>query len=106
MAACRGYPAGFAIGCRNMTSLKSVFVLPALALFAAGAPAQVVAPNSAGVSMGHLHLNTADPEAQKKFWVDVLGARPAKLGPADVYVIPGALIFVTKKPQQPEGTEG
>jgi catechol 2,3-dioxygenase-like lactoylglutathione lyase family enzyme len=56
--------------------------------------------------MGHLHLNSADPDVQRKFWVDVLGARPAKLGPADVYVMPGALVMVTKKPQPPEGTEG
>src|SRR4051812_40218767 len=89
-----------------MRSLKSVFILPALALFATGAPAQVVAPNAIGVSMGHLHLNSADPELQKRFWVDVLGARQAKLGPVDLYVIPGALIFVTKKPQPPEGTIG
>src|SRR5437879_654788 len=106
MAGCRGYPAAFAIVCRNMSSTKSVFLLPTLALFAAGAPAQVVPPNFAGVSMGHLHLNSADPEAQRKVWVEILGARPAKLGPADVYAMPGVLIMVTKKPQPPEPTEG
>jgi catechol 2,3-dioxygenase-like lactoylglutathione lyase family enzyme len=89
-----------------MRSLESAFLLPAIVLFVAGASAQVVPPNSAGVSMGHLHLNSADPEVQRKFWVDILGARPAKLGPADVYVIPGALIMVSKKPQKPEPTEG
>jgi catechol 2,3-dioxygenase-like lactoylglutathione lyase family enzyme len=89
-----------------MRSLTSVFLLPTVALCIAGASAQVLPPNPAGVSMGHLHLNSADPEAQRKFWVEVLGARPAKLGPADVYVIPGALIVVAKKPQPPEGTEG
>ena len=59
-----------------------------------------------GVSMGHLHLNSADPDAQRKFWVETLGARAAKLGPADVYAIPGVLVMVTKKPQTPAGTEG
>ncbi len=68
--------------------------------------AQTVAPNSQGVSMGHLHLNSADPDAQRKFWVDLLGARPAKLGPVEVYAIPGVLVMVTKKPQAPEPMEG
>jgi catechol-2,3-dioxygenase len=37
--------------------------------------AQTGAPNDAGVSMGHMHLMVADPEAQKKLWVGVLGAQ-------------------------------
>lgn len=78
------------------------------ALAAVGGPvlAQVLAPNSTGVSMGHLHLNSADPELQRKFWVDLLGARPAKLGPVDVYAMPGVLVMVAKKPQTPDPTEG
>jgi catechol 2,3-dioxygenase-like lactoylglutathione lyase family enzyme len=83
---------------------RFVFLLPLLA--ASIVPAQVVAPNSMGVSMGHLHLNSADVEAQRKFWVDLLGARPAKLGPADVYAIPGVLVMVAKKPETPAGTDG
>jgi catechol 2,3-dioxygenase-like lactoylglutathione lyase family enzyme len=85
---------------------KSVLLFMAAAVLAPAGIAQVLAPNSAGVSMGHLHLNSGDPEAQKKFWVDVLGARPAKLGPLDVYAMPGVLVMVTKKPQAPEGTDG
>src|SRR5579872_3892642 len=78
-----------------------------LPLFASSVgSAQVLAPNAAGVSMGHLHLNSADPDAQRKFWVDTLGARPAKLGPADVYAMPGVLVMVAKKPKAPEGTDG
>ena len=83
---------------------RIALLLPWLA--SAIASAQVVAPNAMGVSMGHLHLNSADPDAQRKFWVDTLGARAAKLGPVDVYAIPGVLVMVTKKPAAPEGTEG
>ena len=75
-------------------------------LMCAAGYAQVVPPNAEGISMGHLHLNSGDPDAQRKFWVDLLGARPAKLGPADVYVVPGVLVMVAKKPQTPEGTAG
>lgn len=66
------------------------------AWFAFAAGAQVVPPNPAGVSMGHLHLNAKDPELQKKLWVDVIGAQAAKLGPLDVYKLPGVIVIVNK----------
>jgi catechol 2,3-dioxygenase-like lactoylglutathione lyase family enzyme len=89
-----------------MFNIRSVIFLAAAAACSPSGYAQVAAPNSMGVSMGHLHLNSSDPEAQRKFWIDMLGARAAKIGPADIYVIPGAIIFITKKPQKPEPTEG
>jgi catechol 2,3-dioxygenase-like lactoylglutathione lyase family enzyme len=89
-----------------MFMTRSVLLFAAAAMFASAGGAQVLPPNSTGISMGHLHLNSADPAAQKKFWVDMLGARPAKLGPAEVYAMPGVLIMVTKKPDKPEGTDG
>jgi catechol 2,3-dioxygenase-like lactoylglutathione lyase family enzyme len=67
--------------------------------------AQVVAPNGEGVSMGHLHMNAKDPEIQKKFWIEVIGATPAKLGGLDVIRIPGAIIFINKA-EPSGGTEG
>lgn len=86
--------------------MRLALICAALAACGAPVPAQVLAPNSSGVSMGHLHLNSANPELQRKFWVDLLGARPAKLGPVDVYAMPGVLVMVAKKPQTPEPTEG
>jgi catechol 2,3-dioxygenase-like lactoylglutathione lyase family enzyme len=55
--------------------------------------AQLAAPNAAGVAMGHIHINTADVAAQKKFWVDVIGATPVKLGTNEGVKIPGAVIL-------------
>ncbi len=66
------------------------------ALLAAVALAQVLPPNEVGVSMGHLHLTAKDPDVQKKFWIDVVGAKPAKLGALDVLKIPGTIIFINK----------
>jgi catechol 2,3-dioxygenase-like lactoylglutathione lyase family enzyme len=91
---------------RDMFTMRSALFLAAAAAFAPGGFSQVLAPNSMGVSMGHLHLNSSDPEAQKKFWVDVIGARAAKLGPVEVYAMPGVLVMITKKPKPPEPTEG
>jgi catechol 2,3-dioxygenase-like lactoylglutathione lyase family enzyme len=89
-----------------MFTTRFALFFAAAAMFAPAGSAQVLAPNSMGVSMGHLHLNSSDPDGQKKFWIDVIGARAAKLGALDVYAMPGVLVMVSKKPQQPEPTEG
>jgi catechol 2,3-dioxygenase-like lactoylglutathione lyase family enzyme len=46
--------------------------------------------------MGHLHLNSTDAEASRRFWVDFLGASTAKLGNLEVYKFPDALVLVRK----------
>jgi catechol 2,3-dioxygenase-like lactoylglutathione lyase family enzyme len=69
------------------------------------ANAQLPAPNPAGIAMGHMHLNTKDPDAARKFWVDVLGATVVKLGSADVYKFPDVLVMV-RKFEVSGGTEG
>ena len=52
--------------------------------------------------MGQIHLNSRDPEAQRKFW-NMLGAKPAAkvLANNDAYKVQGALIFVRR--QNPTG---
>ena len=82
-----------------MKLLSLILSLAPLAL------AQLPAPNAAGVSMGHLHLNVKDVEESKKFWVDQLGATPVKLGTNEVMKFPGALVFL-KKADPAGGTEG
>lgn len=42
-------------------------------LAAGAAFAQAFPPNEAGVTMGHLHLNSRDVEANKKIFVDMGG---------------------------------
>src|SRR5207249_10869617 len=82
-----------------MKLLSLILSLAPLAL------AQLPAPNAAGVSMGHLHLNVKDIEESKKFWVDQLGATPVKLGSNEVMKFPGALVFL-KKADPSGGTDG
>ena len=50
---------------------KSLFALAVLAV--APLPAQLVAPNSAGDAIGHIHLNVRDIEAHQHFWTEVGG---------------------------------
>ena len=71
-----------------------VFALTCFSILcAAGAGrAQVAAPNEAGVSMGHLHIVTPNPDAQKKLWMDALGGRLVKAGPLEYAMFPGVFV--------------
>jgi len=69
--------------------------------------AQLPAPNQSGISMGHLHFMVADPEAQKKIWVEALGAEVTHSGTLEMLRIPGIYIIVGKARTPPsEGTDG
>lgn len=77
-----------------------------LLLLALPAAAQLAPPNPAGVAMGHLHLNVADMEAARSFWL-ALGARPSKLGPRiDVMKFPGALVLLNRVDAAGAGSQG
>jgi catechol 2,3-dioxygenase-like lactoylglutathione lyase family enzyme len=55
---------------------------------------QLAAPGDSGVAMGHLHLNSKDPEAQARFWTEVLGAKRGKFANGDVFKLPGVLVML------------
>jgi catechol 2,3-dioxygenase-like lactoylglutathione lyase family enzyme len=63
-------------------------------------------PVEARVSNSHIHLFTKDPEIQRHFWVDVMGATAGKMGPdRDMYMLPKVLVIVDKG-NPTAGTEG
>jgi catechol 2,3-dioxygenase-like lactoylglutathione lyase family enzyme len=64
----------------------------ALALFAP-AWAQLAPPNEAGMSMGHIHLNVSDVEAQTRFWVSQFDAKPLRREGLQGVKVPGMLIL-------------
>jgi hypothetical protein len=65
---------------------------------------QLPAPNAAGVSMGHYHLNVRDPEAHRVFWT-TLGGTPVKLGDMHVVQVPGCAGLL-RKAEPTGGTDG
>jgi catechol 2,3-dioxygenase-like lactoylglutathione lyase family enzyme len=65
--------------------------------------AQLAAPNDAGVSVGHVHLILADPDAHKKLWVDVLGAQVTSAGSLEMLKLPGVFIVLGKARTAPTG---
>lgn len=63
---------------------------------AAPALAQLVPPNAAGVTMGHIHLAVKDVDAQKQFWVSMMGGTVVKNGPIELIQFPGVYIMLRK----------
>jgi catechol 2,3-dioxygenase-like lactoylglutathione lyase family enzyme len=65
--------------------------------------AQLAAPNAAGISYGHVHMFVNEPDAEKKIWVDLLGARPTSTGTLQLMSIPGAMVIASKGQKPPTG---
>jgi catechol 2,3-dioxygenase-like lactoylglutathione lyase family enzyme len=55
---------------------------------------QLAAPNTDGVSMGHIHLAVKDVEAHKHFWTAVMGGTLVKNGPLELIQFPGVYIML------------
>jgi len=75
-----------------------------LAFVVAPAEAQLASPNKAGVSMGHLHYQVRDVEANKRFWM-ALGGTPIAHADAVVVKFPDVLVFLTQG-DSTGGTDG
>ena len=57
------------------------------------------------VSYSHIYLLSKDPESQRHFWMDIMGATAGKIGRMDVYTLPTMRVMVTKG-DPAAGTEG
>jgi catechol 2,3-dioxygenase-like lactoylglutathione lyase family enzyme len=80
-----------------------VFLAAALAAIAP-AWAALAAPNSTGVSMGHIHLAVKDVEAERKFFI-LLGGTPVSNGTIQMIQFPG--VFINFRQDMPSaGTAG
>jgi catechol 2,3-dioxygenase-like lactoylglutathione lyase family enzyme len=78
--------------------MKRLFLTVALLMIAAGpARAQLSPMNAAGITYGHVHLNVADVEVQKKLWVDLFGGTFVQKGPLMTVKFPNMLVALTQK---------
>ena len=66
------------------------------------AGAQLAAPNSSGVTMGHIHLFVKDVEAQKKFWTTTMGGTVVQNGPLMLVRIPRRVHHAAAEPTRPD----
>src|SRR6266852_3814214 len=72
------------------------FLALAILLTVAPARAQLVEANQIGVTMGHIHLAVKDVDAQKQFWISVMGGTLVKNGPLELIQFPGVFIMLRK----------
>ncbi|MEO8050963.1 MAG: VOC family protein [Acidobacteriota bacterium] len=63
-------------------------------LTAASLPAQLMPPNAAGVTLGHIHLIVKDVDAQTRFLVDMLGGTALMNGKLTEVQFPGVYILL------------
>ncbi len=77
-----------------MRKLIPVLICAALLPMSA-AWAQLLAPNAASVSMGHLNYVVRNMPANRKFWIG-MGATPVMMGTQEVLRFPGVMVLLTQ----------
>jgi catechol 2,3-dioxygenase-like lactoylglutathione lyase family enzyme len=89
-----------------MNTRIAIFILiGVLAAALMSAAAQIPAGNAVGVSMGHLHLNVRNVEANKKFFASI-GGVPLKAEPFEIVKFPDVLIYLNLVPGAPPSSGG
>jgi catechol 2,3-dioxygenase-like lactoylglutathione lyase family enzyme len=79
----------------NFTQMRVLILLAITSVWAAPpASAQLMPPNSAGVTMGHIHLFVKDVEAQKHFWTATMGGTVVQNGQLMLIQFPGVYIML------------
>jgi catechol 2,3-dioxygenase-like lactoylglutathione lyase family enzyme len=74
--------------------MKQLTFFVIVLLSASPASAQLVEPNQIGVTMGHMHLAVKDVDAQKQFWISVMGGTLVKNGALELIQFPGVFIML------------
>jgi catechol 2,3-dioxygenase-like lactoylglutathione lyase family enzyme len=74
-------------------------------LTAGAAWAQPYAPNEAGVTMGHWHLNSRDVEVNKKIFLG-MGGTMGEPGPLQRIIFPGVMVILNQQAGAPPATGG
>ncbi len=75
-------------------STKHLLALAVIA--AAPLAAQLASPNTAGVAIGHVHLNVTDIEAHQRFWAQ-LGGVPVNNEKLQMMQFPGIFVVLRKQ---------
>jgi catechol 2,3-dioxygenase-like lactoylglutathione lyase family enzyme len=76
--------------------MKITFAIMGLFCLSGAVLAQLAPPNAAGVSMGHVHIRTADIVTHEKFWNTLLETTPVAHGPLQVYRFKDGLLLLQK----------
>src|SRR5689334_22465736 len=82
--------------CRMKTPLFALVGILGMVAVAAPASAQLAAPNALGVSIGHMHINATDVDAQAKFWT-AAGGTLVQREKLTIVRFPGILVLLRKQ---------
>src|SRR5580704_19432653 len=89
-----------------MRTLISISALCLVSSLTAGtAFAQPYAPNDAGVTMGHWHLNSRDVEANKKIFL-AMGGKDGGPGALQRVIFPGVIVILNQGANAPPANGG
>jgi len=81
---------------KSTICLLCFFTISFCLTFSSSAWAQLTPFNDLGVTIGHIHILTPDPEVHKKLWVDLFGAQVTKAGGLEIIKLPGTIILIMK----------
>src|SRR5215467_8747110 len=91
---------------REVAMKRLISALWLVSSLAAGtAWSQPYAPNEAGVTMGHWHLNSRDVEANKKIFLG-MGGTEGGPGPLQRVIFPGVMVILNQQAGTPPPTAG
>ncbi len=76
-------------------------VVALLTLITGSAQAQLMPPNGAGVTIGHVHLAVRDVEAHRRFWITMLDGIAVQNGPLSLIQLPG--VYIMLRQAEPAG---
>jgi len=76
--------------------MKSAFL--GLIFLSVGWPAlaQVAPPNAAGVALGHIHLLVKDVDAERRFFIDMMGGIPVENDKISMIQLPGVFVIISQ----------
>ena len=88
-------------------SQLSFVALLALLVVIPPASAQLYSASEGAVVYGHHHINTTDPAAHQRFWLEGLGGKTVTIGSAarEIIAFPNVLVFLTAR-EPTGGTRG
>jgi catechol 2,3-dioxygenase-like lactoylglutathione lyase family enzyme len=75
--------------------MRTALLVGILLLMAHGAHAQLAPPNTAGVSMGHLHYRVRDVDANTRFWIS-LGGVSTRIGSNEAVRLGHVFVVLSK----------
>ena len=76
--------------------MKSAFLPFVFLSVGWSALAQLAPPNAAGITFGQIHLIVKDVDAERRFFIDMMGGTPVENGKISMIQFPGVFILISQ----------